>query len=64
MRTMHWAMGTYIEDGPCRSSDAPYAPYAFDNAAMNGVSGKMIWQAQAKDKCSSFQTISGKSEVH
>ena len=37
MRAMECAMGTCSEDDPCRGSDAPYAPYAFENAATNGA---------------------------
>ena len=62
MKAMECAMGTGSEDVPCRTSDAPYAPYAFENAATNGAWLKGSWQAQATDRWPTFQTISGKSE--
>ena len=62
MRTMECAMGTCSEDDPCRDSDAPYAPYAFENEVSNAEWGKVIWRAHASDSWSTFQTISGKSE--
>ena len=63
MKAMECAMGTCSEDDPWRTSDAPYAPYAFENAATNGALLKGSWQVQATDRRSTFQTISGKSEV-
>lgn len=63
MKAMECAMGTCSEDVPCRTSDAPYAPYAFENAATNGAWLNVSWQAQATDRWPTFQTISGKSEV-
>ena len=63
MWAMERAMGTYSEDDPCRVSDAPYAPYAFENAATNGAWLNVSWQAQATDRWPTYQTISGKSEV-
>ena len=62
MRGMGCTMGTCSEDDPCRISDAPYAPYAFENAATNGAWFEVSWQAHASDIWSTFQTISGKSE--
>jgi len=63
MKAMECAMGTCSEDDRCRTSEAPYAPYAFENAATNGAWLKVSWQAQATDRWPTFQTISGKSEV-
>ena len=62
MWAMERAMATSSEDDPCRRSDAPYAPYAFENAATIGARLKVSWQAHASDRRPTFQTISGKSE--
>ncbi len=40
-RAMECTMGTCSEDEPCRVSDAPYAPYAFENTARNGALAKV-----------------------
>jgi hypothetical protein len=62
MKAMECAMGTCIRNDPCQGTDAPYAPYAFENAARNGAWLKVSWQAPATDRRPTFQTISGKSE--
>jgi hypothetical protein len=63
MKAMECAMGTCSEDDLCRVSDAPYAPYAFENAATKGARPKETWWARSNDRWPTFQTISGKSEV-
>lgn len=35
MKSMECAIATCSEDDRCRTSDAPYAPYAFENAATS-----------------------------
>ena len=63
MKAMERAMGTGSEDVPCRVSDAPYAPYAFENASTNWERAKVTFRARSNDRWPTFQTISGKSEV-
>jgi len=50
MKAMKCGMGTRSEGVPCRTSDAPYAPYDFENAATNGAWAKVTWQEQATDR--------------
>ena len=62
MRTMECAIATCSEADPRRVSDAPYAPYAFENTATDGAWTKVTWRARSNDRWPTFQTISGKSE--